>query len=437
MQCSDIKRDMPVDEIIEHVNNCPPGPWPSGWAHWPNVIQAHKLLADQKSRELKARPDSEQPFCWPQQKGIVIAGGGLKYFPSVWVNVNMIRYHGCNLPIQLWYLGEVEIDPYMKRLLEPLGVECVDARQFEKNQPCRILAGWELKLYSTLHSPFKEVLFLDADNAPVRDVIPLFEAKEYKKHGAIFWPDYACWRLKPDIWTIFGIDWMLQHAHNERAFESGQYMIDKTRCCKELEMSLWWAEHSDFTFNHVYGDKECFHLGWRKMATEYAMPARDPGWDVHTIVQWDFDSDRVWFQHRCQDKWRLGGNNRKNNSLANEDLCFQLCRELGEVWSGVPWSNSQPTLAEQEVISSLLNAEFEYERVGYDKRTIRLGINNFVSEGRAECEERWWVNMVDSEPVLTLSRIDRPTCHLRKFDDGSWNGRWLEFEKMPVKLTCV
>jgi hypothetical protein len=30
----------------------------------------------------------------------------------------------------------------------------------EKDYPCRILCGWELKPYSTLHSPFNQVLFL-------------------------------------------------------------------------------------------------------------------------------------------------------------------------------------------------------------------------------------------------------------------------------------
>lgn len=434
MQCSNASPSMSIPGMMSLIENCPPGPWPDGWAHWDNTIAAHAKMAQDKIDRLRINPDPDDAV-WPRDKGIVIAGGGLKYFPSVWVNVNMIRYMGCSLPIQLWYLGDLELDPYMKRLLEPLGVECIDATKLLWSFPCRILCGWELKIYATLLAPFQKVLFLDADNAPVRDVTPLFDHPEFVRYGAVFWPDYSMWQLKPDIWKIFDISWMIPRAHTERAFESGQYMVDKAKCGRELEMALWYAEHSDFTFKHVYGDKECFHLAWRKMKTEYAMPAKDPGWDVHTIVQWDFDGNRVWFQHRCQDKWRLGGNNRHNPSLANEDLCFQLCRDLADLWSGVPWSNSIPTLAEQEVIASLLNCKFEYERVGHDKRPIRLGPNNFVTEGKAECEERWWVNMVDDVPILTLSRVDRPTCHLRKTSDGTWEGRWLEFEKMLVRLT--
>ncbi len=51
------------------------------------------------------------------------------------------------------------MDPYMKRLLEPLGVECVDAREIENQHPCRILCGWELKRFATLHSPLPKFSF--------------------------------------------------------------------------------------------------------------------------------------------------------------------------------------------------------------------------------------------------------------------------------------
>jgi hypothetical protein len=142
-------------------------------------------------------------------------------------------------------------------------------------------------------------------------------------------------------------------AEHERAFESGQYLIDKRRCDRELRLSLLYAEHSDFTFQHVYGDKECFHLGWRRLGTEYAMPSAGPGWNVHTIVQFDFRGQIV-FQHRCQDKWRFGGN-RFVDSLANEELCFQLVRDLASKWSGTLWKNEAPTTMETETIEQFIN----------------------------------------------------------------------------------
>jgi hypothetical protein len=425
--CNSATPDLSVEDMIRLIESAPPGPWPSGWASWANVNQAHRVMATRFADELKPAR-----LAYAEERGIVIAGGGLKYFPSVWVGVNLIRHFGCRLPIQVWYLGDGEFDPYMRRLLKPFGVDFVDARKLEREIPCRILCGWELKPYATLHSPFANVLFLDADCGPVRDVSYLFDTPQYREHGAIFWPDYACWTLKPDVWRIFGMENMVTRANHEIAFESGQYLIDKTRCGRELRMALWYAEHSDFVFRVVYGDKECFHLAWRKLGTEYAMPTKAPGWNVHTIVQYDFDNQIV-FQHRCQDKWRLSGN-RRNNSLANEELCFQLVADLRKRWGGVLWHNPEPTREEQEVIAGLTGKHFMYRRVGHDERTMTLDALGQVGEGSAECERRWDVNIDNGKTILTLSRMDRPTCHLQPNGDGIWQGHWLEHERMPIEF---
>ena len=48
----------------------------------------------------------------------------------------------------------------MKTLVAPFGVECVDATRVRRKFPVRTLKGWELKSYSILHSPYREVLLL-------------------------------------------------------------------------------------------------------------------------------------------------------------------------------------------------------------------------------------------------------------------------------------
>jgi len=429
MECKDASPEMSVSNMVKLIDTAPPGPWPEGWATWKNVHEAHHVLLERYCSTLI--PSRK---VWSRERGVVIAGGGLRYLPSVWVGVNILRDTGCTLPVQLWYLGEVECDPFISRLLEPLGVELIDARKIAANHPTRILCGWELKIFATLYSDFEEVLFMDADNAPTTNVEYLWDHPRYKEAGSVFWPDYPCWELKADVWSILGIPKMVSKARGERAFESGQYLINKSKCARELQLALWYAEHSDFVFRHVYGDKECFHLAWRKLETEYAMPTEGPGWNEHTIVQYDLDG-KIIFQHRCQDKWRLGGvGNKRVASLANEDKAFQYAEELGKFWNGVLWSNPWPTSEEQLEMIKLQQQTFVYRRVGYDERTLTLGAENWVSQGKAACEERWWLNIQNNQPILTLSRIDRPTCHLRKKEDGVWVGRWLEHERMPVEL---
>ncbi|MFO1500612.1 MAG: glycosyltransferase family 9 protein [Verrucomicrobiota bacterium] len=98
----------------------------------------------------------------------------LSLLSCAWVCVHMLREVGCQLPVQLWHEGAAEMDERMIRLMERLGVECVDASQFQSRHPRRMGGGWELKSYAILHSRFEEVLFLDADNVPVRDPTYLF-----------------------------------------------------------------------------------------------------------------------------------------------------------------------------------------------------------------------------------------------------------------------
>src|SRR5690242_20180037 len=97
-------------------------------------------------------------------RGIVVCGGGTTYFTNAWIALSLLRHVGCTLPVQLWYLGPGELDSYMEELVAPLGVECIDAWRVRDVHPARILRGWEVKPYSIIHSPFREVLLLDADN---------------------------------------------------------------------------------------------------------------------------------------------------------------------------------------------------------------------------------------------------------------------------------
>jgi len=175
-----------------------------------------------------------------QGRGVVIPGGGVKYFPSAWVCIHILRHVGCTLPIELWHLGPDEMSDEMKSLVEPLGVTCVDALEVQKQYPVRTVGkanggheGWELKPYSILHSRFREVLFFDADNMPVVDPTFLFETPQYQKSGSIFWPDPFIYRPEDIIWTLTGV------AHRkEWQFESGQIIVDKEHCWKPLNLAV-------------------------------------------------------------------------------------------------------------------------------------------------------------------------------------------------------
>lgn len=288
-----------------------------------NVIEAHHLLA----REAIA---TCPPFHGNASgRGIVICGGGVRYFPSVWVTVSMLRRAGCELPVQLWHFAG-EVNDEMARAMASLGVSCVNSTTLVQTlaHPPRILRGWELKAFALLHCPFEQVLLLDADSMPVVNPEFLFSSPQFEATGALFWPDF--WKFTPDnpVWDVFEVPY-----REEMQFESGQIVLDRKRSWAALNLSMHYNEHSDFYYSYVYGDKDTFHLAWRRLEQEYAMPEREIEHLNRTMCQHDFQGHRL-FQHRNGDKWKLDGTNLRITGFQFEEECWAALSQLRELWDG-------------------------------------------------------------------------------------------------------
>jgi ADP-heptose:LPS heptosyltransferase len=287
-------------------------------------------------------------------RGIVICGGGARYFANAWVCVNALRRLGCRLPIQLWHLGRHEMDPLMERLVKPLQVECVDASRIRRRHPVRRLASWELKPYAILFSPFREVMLLDADNVPVRDPTFLFDSQPMRDCGAVFWPDFEPAGRRREVWRSCGLD-----VPAEREFESGQIVVDKQRCWRALRLTLWFNEHSDFYYQYVYGDKDTFCLAFRKLQVAYRLVPHPPEAFPGGTYQHDFEGRRL-FQHKNFSKWTLMPHNAHIPGFQHEENCLADLERLSKCWDGrltwlraqssrrLPWNGprrGQPTVA--------------------------------------------------------------------------------------------
>ena len=269
------------------------------------------------------------PDCY-RGRGIVICGGGVEYFTNAWVCINMLRHLGCQLPVELWHLGQKEVDEQMKSLLSPLGVECIDAYKVRKRFPVRILSGWGLKPYAILHSPYRETLFLDADNVPVVNPEFLFDTPQFREHGAVFWPDFPHHdREKPAaVWRSCGL-----RQPREPEFESGQIVLDKKRCWSALRLCVWFNENSDFYYQYLYGDKETFHLAFRKLKKDYVMVPQPIHALRGTMCQHDFQGRRI-FQHRNTAKWNLFARNPRVKDFWLEKECRGYLAQLRRLWDG-------------------------------------------------------------------------------------------------------
>lgn len=259
-------------------------------------------------------------------RGVVICAGGEQYFTNAWVNINMLRRFGCRLPIQLWHLGSEELDQTMRSLVRPLGVTCMDAHKVAKTHPARMLKGWPLKAYAILHAQFREVFFLDADNVPCVNPEYLFDSAQYRETGAIFWPDDEEFAKDDGIWKSCGLE---RPAGPE--FESGQMVLDKGRCWRALRLALWFNEQADFYYEHLHGDKETFHLAFRKLGQPFSLVPWPPEQLLGTMCQHDFEGRRT-FQHRNTDKWKLSLDNVRVDGFLYEEECREYILRLRELW---------------------------------------------------------------------------------------------------------
>jgi len=224
--------------------------------------------------------------------------------------------------VEIWHLGEKELNPKIARLLAKKGVSFVDAAKMRTSYPARTLEGWPLKAYAIVNCQFKNVMLLDADNVPVRNPEYLFRCPEFKRTGAVFWPDFGRLGPKRPIWNICGVRY-----RDEPEFESGQVVVNKFKCWKALCLALWYNEHADFYYQHIHGDKETFHMAFRKLNQPYAMPDY-PIWPLDGVMcQHDFRGRRI-FQHRNLRKWDLHGNNPTTVGFLFEKECLSMLYDL-------------------------------------------------------------------------------------------------------------
>lgn len=399
----------------------------------------YRALLEQFLRSVPAFPEGRF-----QDRGIVLCGGGKYYFPCVWVCIRLLRALGCSLPIELWHRGPREMTDEMRALVEPLGVVCRDAYNVMRDHPVHRLDGWELKPFAIMHSRFAEVLFIDADNVAVRDPEFLFTEESYLTTGALFWPDLfdnelVQARLRDEAWELLGVPFQ-----REAEFETGQMVIDKRRCWQALQLTMHLNSHSDYYYRFFAGDKDTFHLAWRRLEQEYGLIAHPPVplSEREVLIQLDPAGARL-FQHRCNVKWSLTRRNKRIRGFLYEETCLAYLRELQASWpagstADEPARNALEWRAADDIIRQ---GSFDGYAAGRDVRPC-----SFLADGTAELDElpyEWRVEEdKEGEAVLILSAEGKRLCFLRRTPEGNWSGLWLygdrpAFELRPAPTAVV
>jgi len=279
--------------------------YPSRWQEWDVVKKSFHTAA-------KGFLASVRAYSGPVEgRGIIVSGGG-RYLPGAWITCKIIRSLGCNLPLQVWYLGRHNElpqgwDVLFKKTLPD--VELVDADQVSKSspEPARILNGFELKLFSVNHCPWKEVLLLDADAYPVENPEFLFDLPDYKQKGSIWFPDLA----NTDSWTKWDFWGVKNYPGSGPPLETGEYVINRDKSHLPLQLAYWYDQRSDWCYgnrilNGDYGDKGPNRVAWTQLKYPKVLFQQVPIWETHSFLHLGPFKEPL-FVHRCRDKPKLPG----------------------------------------------------------------------------------------------------------------------------------
>lgn len=363
-------------------------------------------------------------------RGVVIAAGGAVMLARAYVCVKTIREIAGDrdLPIQVWYLGDQERCNSMFGLLSGLGVDLIDATQVNSSLNCKHprLGGWELKAFSMVHCPFRNVVSLDSDNTVIRSLGSLLDSVEFARYGAMFWPDYGRLAKNRKCWKVFGgIEY-----RDEPEFESGQMIVDKERCWRELLLSNWYNEQSDFFYRHVHGDKDTFHLAWRKLGKQYYM-CPFPIDSLNGVMCQHGPDGARHFQHRNSHKLQFVSNVRVAGFLYE-----QQCLDWMDEARGAVMIDCEITESDRKEMQQMEGVRLRYIRVGYDQRILEFKRGGEFGKGGDRCERVWLIShgslhIYDEGMVLT--------CKLQRSSENglAWYGKWENHERMPIRLEVI
>ncbi|RLN36684.1 hypothetical protein BBJ28_00023950 [Nothophytophthora sp. Chile5] len=240
-----------------------------------------------------------------------------KLIASAYATIRALRdVLGCHLPIEIWFRpSEMRVVPDALAPLEKLAADDRAAEiSFHEIEDWKAI-GYGTKVFAIYHSFFERVLFLDADNVPVRDPSFLFESREFEETGAVFWPDF--WHPTRTIFNIHSqsLVWELLDLPFVNMFEqeSGQLLIDRRRHAEALELVSFFAFHRPNHFDKMrlaHGDKDLFRFAWLKLKAPFHMIQAAPavaGKMINesfcglTMVQHDAQGE-VLFLHRNSHK---------------------------------------------------------------------------------------------------------------------------------------
>jgi hypothetical protein len=370
-------------------------------------------VRDRHVRDLAAA--ALEPLRLPRLSGdgVVICGGG-RYWPMIELSVRMLREVSA-LPVQVWHRGEAEaVCPE-----DLAGVSGVEYRDTTALVPTpRILGGWEQKTLAIRHCGWRRVLYLDADAYCVADPARLLELAA--AHRFVFWADQA----ESIRWEWYGL------SADVPTVQGGQLALDCAAFWPELCVADWINQHSDYFYQHQYGDQDSWRVALAATGAaargDYRCLGRAP-W-IHPAFVCGLD--RPMIVHRCQHKiWSGADQVKAARHLPKEDRVWRhvagrearrdgsdAAAVFGRVYAGGLWghgtaSGGGSTEREATPYLEIVNDVLRDEACS---SVVDLGCGDGFIASRLQCGR------------VTALDVHRP--HLDRLRREQPGRRWLELD---------
>ncbi|EMG51068.1 hypothetical protein G210_2905, partial [Candida maltosa Xu316] len=236
--------------------------------------------------------------------GIVYLGGG-KYNQLAFLSIKILRENGSRLPVEIIIPSAKDYEvEFCDRILPTLNGKCKLMTDYLPEKLVEKIKGFQLKNIALLISSFERILYLDADNIPIKNPDVLFTNKPFTESHLVMWPDFWRRSTSPKFYDIAGIDvdpsfkvrnsyiqgdergtvtdTIFYSYHDckgsipEASSETGQILINKRVHFKTLVLSMYYNYYG---FDYYYplmsqgaageGDKETFIAAAHKLDLPY------------------------------------------------------------------------------------------------------------------------------------------------------------------------
>lgn len=312
------------------------------------------------------RQNWEYPSHFYHGDGIVIGGGG-KYSLQAYAVISVIRELKTTLPIEVLIPSSVAQDkPFCEMLTHKFdNVKCIYLQDIfdEDFLKTHEFHAFQYKSLALIASSFKNVLLLDADNFPLKNIDDIFDNELFDTNGMIVWPDFWRRTTHPFFYESAGIEIDLKQrvrnfynsvnekTENQRlpyhdfqgtlpdpSSETGEFLINKEKHWKSLILSLYYNVHGPNVFYHLFsqyaagqGDKETFLAAAHILDLPYYQVFLKPSLDAYFEPKENARRSVAYYQkdYRKVHEYKLDDHSDMNDFLNNikseTDSLFAHC----------------------------------------------------------------------------------------------------------------